>query len=179
MMIGIIRAGHVAFPISPRNSPAAIAHLLKTANVKQLIVGQEKNFQMLAEISLTHLQGDKPQIHAMPSFEELYLPDSDKDFVPLSYKKPDLNETSIILHSSGSTAFPKPIPWNHYQYCKSPYFPVIIILAVFLVLKLADQDSGFGGRDVTGYRLSCHAIPMFHGMGMMLTNWTVSSRKKL
>ncbi len=123
MMIGIIRAGHVAFPISPRNSPAAIAHLLKTANVKQLIVGQEKNFQTLAEISLTHLQGDKPQIHAMPSFEELYLPDSDKDFVPLSHKKPDLNETSIILHSSGSTAFPKAIPWNHYQILQSAVFP--------------------------------------------------------
>lgn len=32
---------------------------------------------------------------------------------------------------------------------------------------------GFGGRDVTGFKLSCHSIPMFHGMGMMLTHWTV------
>ncbi len=123
MMIGIVRAGHVGFPISPRNSPAAIAYLLKTANVKHLIVGQEKNFQTLAEISLTHLQGNKPQIHPMPRFEELYMPDSDRDFVPLSYKKPDLNETSIILHSSGSTAFPKPIPWSHSFLLQIAAFP--------------------------------------------------------
>ena len=123
MMIGIVRAGHTAFPISPRNSPAAIAHLLKTADVKILIVGREKNFQALAEASLSIMQGIKPSTHLMPTFEDLYLPDSEKNFVPLPFRKPDLNETSIILHSSGSTAFPKAIPWNHYQILHIAVFP--------------------------------------------------------
>lgn len=123
MMIGIVRAGHTAFPISPRNSPAAIAHLLKAADVKILIVGQEKNFQTLAEVSLGLMHENKPRIHQMPKFEDLYLSDSDKNFVPLSFRKPDLNETSIILHSSGSTAFPKAIPWNHYQILHIAVFP--------------------------------------------------------
>lgn len=33
----------------------------------------------------------------------------------------------------------------------------------------------FGERDLTGQRLGCQAMPMFHGMGMMQTGWTVSA----
>lgn len=131
MVVGIVRAGHIAFPISPRNSPAAIAHLLKMANVKHLIVGQEKNFQLLAEASLALLQGNRPpRMHLMPKFEDIYLPNSEKDFVPLSFKKPDLNETAIILHSSGSTAFPKAIHWSHYHILHIAVFPCNFFLGI-------------------------------------------------
>ena len=31
-----------------------------------------------------------------------------------------------------------------------------------------------GERDLTGKRLACHSMPMYHGMGTMQTGWTVS-----
>ena len=31
-----------------------------------------------------------------------------------------------------------------------------------------------GERDLTGKRLACHSMPMYHGMGIMQTGWTVS-----
>lgn len=128
-MIGIVRAGHTAFPISPRNSPAAIAHLVKTAKVSHLVVGQEKNFQALVEASVALMDGEKPKQHIIPRFDELYLPNSAESFVPLSFRKPGHDEVGIILHSSGSTAFPKPIPWTHYQLMHIAIFPCKILLA--------------------------------------------------
>lgn len=32
----------------------------------------------------------------------------------------------------------------------------------------------FGEIDFTGRRLALHSMPMFHGMGIMQTGWTVS-----
>lgn len=33
----------------------------------------------------------------------------------------------------------------------------------------------YGDLDLTGLRLACHSLPMFHGMGLSLIIWTVSS----
>ncbi|KZT28667.1 acetyl-CoA synthetase-like protein [Neolentinus lepideus HHB14362 ss-1] len=157
--MGIVRAGFAAFPISPRNSPAAVAHLLAKIKVSHVLVGAENALQELIKHALemvpensSHMQMN---MSSMPTFEELYI--DDDDFKPLSFERPDMDDPAIILHSSGSTAFPKPVIWTHYRMLQLGLIPY------------------FGERDLTGKRLSCHAMPMFHGMGIMQTAWTAAS----
>lgn len=116
-MAGIFRTGYTAFPISPRNSPAAVAHLLRKANVSHVLVGPESSLQGLIASSLALLDGPndlKPTISIIPSFHEIYKPDSEP-FEPLAPGNFKLENPAVVLHSSGSTAFPKPITWSHYQ----------------------------------------------------------------
>lgn len=140
-MAGIFRTGFTALPISPRNSPAAVAHLLRKANVAHVLVGPENALQGLIASSLALLDGEedlKPSISVIPAFDQVYRPDSEP-FEPLDPGKFKLENAAVILHSSGSTAFPKPIVWTHYQLfhvgltpCESQIFvrlqPVIHLL---------------------------------------------------
>jgi hypothetical protein len=103
-VFGIIRAGYAAFPISPRNSPAAIAHLLSTKSVMHILIGGEQSLQSLARTSLnlmkesaTNIPGSSP----MPLFEEIYVDGKETAYDALPFKRPDMNDPGIIVHSSG------------------------------------------------------------------------------
>ena len=101
-----MRAHCVAFPISTRNSAAAVAHLISQTGVSHILVGHEQAMQDLVERSLEALRtrhGDTPRValSPMPTFEELY---SDKGLnttedIPWTPQGPDT--PSLILHSSG------------------------------------------------------------------------------
>ncbi|KAI0045616.1 acetyl-CoA synthetase-like protein [Auriscalpium vulgare] len=160
--LGIMRAGLTVFPISPRNSPEAIAHLLKTTGTAYLLVSGEKMMQDLAQAALEVLRRDEgarePELSAMPRFEDLYTEDVfSGDLRPYPSVKFDLETNILILHSSGSTAFPKPIPWSHPAFralCGVPWR---------------------GELDLCGLIMSCHAMPVFHGMGIIQICIVVSS----
>ena len=103
--VGILRAGFSVFPISTRNSPEAIAHLLKKTGTSHLLVGGEPMLQKLASASLELLRADGhreiPSSH-MPHFEDLYPHDGpDDEFKHYPPVKFDLNAPSLVLHSSG------------------------------------------------------------------------------
>jgi acyl-CoA synthetase (AMP-forming)/AMP-acid ligase II len=106
--VGILRAGFAVFPISPRNSPEAIAHLLKKTGACHLLVGGEPMLQKLAATSLQLLRADghsEIPLSAMPHFEDLYPHESsDSEFKHYPSVKFDLNAPSLILHSSGKHA---------------------------------------------------------------------------
>ena len=93
------------FPISPRNSPEAVAHLLKKTGPSHLLVGSEPKFQKLATSSLELLQADGyPGIPLsdMPDFGDLYpLGGSNNEFKHYPAVKFDPDASSLILHSSG------------------------------------------------------------------------------
>lgn len=108
MFMSIMRANYAAFPISPRNSPAAVAHLINKVGAKHVLVGREQSMHDLADSTLEILRTQyfscpAPELSPLPLFEELYLPPSEvsvtKDDVPYEYKGPD----AVIeyLHSSG------------------------------------------------------------------------------
>jgi acyl-CoA synthetase (AMP-forming)/AMP-acid ligase II len=103
--VGILRAGFAVFPISPRNSPEAIAHLLKRTGTRHLLVGGEPMLQKLAAGSLELLRADgHPEIplSGMPRFEDLYPHESsNSDFKHYPQVRFDLDAPSLILHSSG------------------------------------------------------------------------------
>lgn len=123
-LMGILRAGFTGFPISSRNSPAALAHLLAKTNVKALFVSPDDPTQNLVHAGLETLQATsqqgaasgvyKPYVASIPMHGELYPADEIEPFVYLpDMKDVNIDAKAVILHSSGSTAFPKPIPYTH------------------------------------------------------------------
>lgn len=136
LMAVIIRAGHTAFPISPRNSAPAVAHLLTKTGTEHVFVGPESSLQDLAAASLKLMKdtgGSLPILESIPAFDSLFPKVSDDGFEPLPSFRPDWDDPAVIMHSSGeirrapdrcsilndqtgSTAFPKPIVWSHYRY---------------------------------------------------------------
>lgn len=109
-LMGIMRAGYVPFPISTRNSPAAVAHLLEKTDAKHLIIGVDSAMQSLAAESLETLKsqnpsGRVPTTSQMPVFSELYgeqLAPVKVEDVP--YEQPSLQMPAFFLHSSGNVA---------------------------------------------------------------------------
>ncbi|PCH42369.1 acetyl-CoA synthetase-like protein [Wolfiporia cocos MD-104 SS10] len=155
-VLGVMRASYAAFPISVRNSPAAVAHLLYQAGVRHVLVGQEQSSWDLARdaldiLRIQHPSAGVPTLSTLPVFEELYFQPSDNSSatnasIDFEYKGPD--SPVLILHSSGSTAFPKPIFFTQYrllQYLAIPWF---------------------GERDLTDTVYSVHGSPMYHAMGI-------------
>lgn len=179
-MAGIFRTGYTAFPVSPRNSPAAVAHLLRKANVSHVLVGPESALQGLIATSLSLLkddEGPKPSVSEIPAFDEIYRPESEH-FEPLGPGTFKFENAAVILHSSGSTAFPKPIAYTHYQLLHVGFTPCKFhFFAKQNAIHTHILPLDFGEIDFTGRRFSCHSMPMYHGMGMMQTAWTVSLKK--
>ena len=114
-MVGIVRAGYTAFPISTRNSPAAIAHLLRKTNANHLLIGSESALRALVSEAFALLTDmEPPSTSPMLLFDEIYKSD-DEPFEMLPAINFHMEDPAVILHSSGSTAFPKPIVWTHYR----------------------------------------------------------------
>ncbi|KAH8101719.1 acetyl-CoA synthetase-like protein, partial [Cristinia sonorae] len=150
-IMGIMRAGFTVFTISPRNSPEAVAHLLSKTDAVLLLVSSEPSMAALAEtaISLLRSTGTELRKGSMPVFEELFVSVTDDSFVAYPKVEYDLESPALILHSSGSTAFPKVISWSYtglLQWCIIPWY---------------------GTVDLTGVLMSCHAMPLYHGMGSL------------
>ncbi|EGG05935.1 uncharacterized protein MELLADRAFT_107156 [Melampsora larici-populina 98AG31] len=134
VLLGIMKAGCVPFAISPRNSPAAIAHLLKTSGCQNVYVefdprlmshndsnmsvsekmSRDQMDEVLKLLPESHLREvmELPSAHAL--FPRLvtgsaYIFDSTVheklESIPTPLKA--ACEPVMILHSSGSTAFPK------------------------------------------------------------------------
>ena len=99
-----MRAGFTVFPISPRNSATAVAHLLQIAQVDHILVGHELAMQELVTSSFDILRRTKetiPSTSSIPQFKDLYG-DSIAGYEllpPMGTKK--ITDTAIILHSSG------------------------------------------------------------------------------
>ncbi|KAJ7193924.1 hypothetical protein GGX14DRAFT_378403 [Mycena pura] len=152
LFVSCLRANYVPFPISPRNSPSAVAYLISKAGVSHLLIGHEPAMARLAEDAVRVLQKDYPpmvipDISYVPLFEDLFnIGDAPvkPETLPFEYNGPDA--TAFIAHSSGSTAFPKPIYWSNHRTVQLALIP------------------WFGERDLTDQIISLHTMPMYHGM---------------
>ncbi|TFY63805.1 hypothetical protein EVG20_g6168 [Dentipellis fragilis] len=106
-VMGLVYAGFIPFPISTRNSPAAIAHLIGKTGVGHILVGVEESLHNLVSEALNLLTPDAtpPVVSAAPLFEDFYPPE--------------------IMRVYRSTAFPKPIIWTQghaVELSRSPYY---------------------------------------------------------
>jgi acyl-CoA synthetase (AMP-forming)/AMP-acid ligase II len=106
MIMAIMRAGYIVFPISPRNSPSAVAHLIKSVGVQYVLVGNDTSMLDLADESLRALKADydeqaiEPQLIPIPHFGDLFV-DTGDDFKTLPSIRKEPNDIIIYLHSSG------------------------------------------------------------------------------
>lgn len=151
MLIGVQRAGFVAFPISPRNSPAAVAHLLTKTAAEYALVGPEPALQELARAAFEIMREQGmplPHQGRMPVFEDIFT-DAPVEMLPAL--NASLDDPTVMMHSSGSTAFPKPITWTHYRQLMCGRLPY------------------YGEQDLTGVRFACHTLAIFHAMGILKT----------
>ncbi|ORX54040.1 acetyl-CoA synthetase-like protein [Hesseltinella vesiculosa] len=134
--------------ISPRNSPPAVEHLLTKAS-SSLVLCTAKYRSMAENVSqLLH----ECQVLTMYPLDILALADTSLDEGLLPVPMPsDYEEILLIIHSSGSTSFPKPILLSdRYIYHTSKVFPSV----------LGQYNAAYGSDDVF---LSC--MPLFHVAG--------------
>lgn len=103
--IGIMRANCIFFPISPRNSPGAVAHLLTETNALHLLTGPEPAFQNLASAAFDQMRtvgNEPPALSVMPSFDDIVKTTVESDFIFLPRYPFRLHETANIFHSFGT-----------------------------------------------------------------------------
>ncbi|KIK65188.1 hypothetical protein GYMLUDRAFT_258645 [Collybiopsis luxurians FD-317 M1] len=159
LIIGLLQARCTPFPISPKSSPDALAHLLLETRVQCLFVSEDTAIQSLLHAALGLLKtnnnqrivdfGNRLQCFPMLGFLDIYgiQENSLRQSLPnpstMSSRSP-----AIYLHSSGSSAFPKPILLTH---------------RMLLERGVAEH---YGEVDVTGLTFAVHSIPIFHGMGI-------------
>ncbi|KAL1943361.1 hypothetical protein VTO73DRAFT_4436 [Trametes versicolor] len=155
LKVGLMYLGLTPFPISTRNSAIGVAHLVSKTGVRQMFVSADPAMQRLAHetIELLAKDGLALDLLPMPTFEDMYGPGGDDAFVPMGEVSPD--QTAIILHSSGSTAFPKPIKFLDKNFRKWGTF-------VF-----------YGDFDFCGVRVATQPNPMFHVMGSLTMVWSL------
>ncbi|KAJ3569819.1 hypothetical protein NP233_g4796 [Leucocoprinus birnbaumii] len=159
---GIMRAGYRAFPISPRNSERGVANLLLKMKVEYLIVSKDEAMRRVAQGACDLVREEQEQpldvtLLDAPMFTELFSTQSG-NFEPLpALEKASVDDVALILHSSGSTSFPKPIPLTHrnlIQWGTQPYY---------------------GETDLCGRILSNHSLPFFHAMGVVSLAWATAT----
>ncbi|KAE9392424.1 acetyl-CoA synthetase-like protein [Gymnopus androsaceus JB14] len=157
---GLMEAGLIPFPISPRNTPAAVINLLKKTGTHR-ILGTQSTLQELFQNIKSELAFQTPgepnydlTLEEIPGLNELFPKlgtETEKDpfeAYPLASSYPAPGDIAAILHSSGSTGLPKPVPFNYFY------------IKTWLRGELTSQ---FGD-----YRIGTMSLPFFHVMGFFL-----------
>ncbi|KIJ18039.1 hypothetical protein PAXINDRAFT_97557 [Paxillus involutus ATCC 200175] len=171
LIMGVIYAGLIPFPISPRNSSPAVANMMQktgccrliaTQNtIRALLDGVRRELALLGDTSI-QLRVDEPPALAY-AYPKLGKEVAGTPFVPYpkAEKRPVNNDIMLYLHSSGSTGFPKPIPITYgicFHWCITPSF----------------LDRGDIPTDV---RISAAALPSFHTVGVYFQLLIAQTRK--
>lgn len=105
--------------LSPRNSEAAVVNLLNKTDCR--FIFSTPKYAALAQGAAAQVDGTVCQV--LPSFDlagRLKQPLNPKalQILDKKFSKKDIEKTCAIIHSSGSTAFPKPIRLsNRYLIC--------------------------------------------------------------
>ncbi|KAK0207554.1 NRPS-like enzyme [Armillaria fumosa] len=147
VLVGIMRLGKIPFPISPRNSVAAIIHLMKSTNSKYLVVSGDATLQRLADVVCRESLADERIVTiSMPRFTDLYSSEL-RSCQPLPPVRPEWSQTAVILHSSGTTRFPSPI-----------YTTQMILLQNV-------TRPNYGEIDLCGEIVGAQVVPLYHTMG--------------
>ncbi|KAJ7077650.1 hypothetical protein B0H15DRAFT_789481 [Mycena belliarum] len=122
LIVGLITANLIPFPISPRNTPAAVVNLLQKSGCHRMIATCTTLLLLVAGIrkELAQVAPDFDlAIQEVPSFLEVYpnLAAEDSDSASEVYPARPLplspEDVCIYLHTSGSTGLPKPIAYSH------------------------------------------------------------------
>jgi thioester reductase-like protein len=104
-MLGLMATNVAPVLLSPRNSIEATIHLLKQSSSRALIYQDQFN-DLVKEVSK-----EIPDLVLIPKwiakYPECFSPAEYQFIIPLESQEKELDKVSYILHSSGSTSFPK------------------------------------------------------------------------
>ncbi|KZP33250.1 putative nonribosomal peptide synthetase [Athelia psychrophila] len=115
LVVGMIRAGVVPFPISPRNSAEAVVSMLQKTGCHTIITTESSLGDLMNETRALTPQDFCLSIQEAPAlaqcFPELGRETAEHAFKPYPARSTplDVDELLFYLHSSGSTGIPKPI----------------------------------------------------------------------
>ncbi|KAF8578531.1 acetyl-CoA synthetase-like protein [Ramaria rubella] len=158
LALGILRAGGTAFLISTRNSVQGVVHLLQNTGTHALLVSADESMKKLASAALASPDLQDVLMQNTPTFENLYSEGSEIKYTEPTPDCPDetqIDSLAVILHSSGTTAFPKPVYITHR-----------IIIQWISVRRVESEHTSQGRRAI-------HGLPAFHAMGFFSVSFAV------
>lgn len=100
---GVLRGGYECFLVSFRMSAPTVAQMLQAQGTTHVITSRDPAMQSLMEGVKEILGADKLEVLQMPLFEEIY---TNEDVERPAKFVPDLDDTGIVLHSSGKLSQP-------------------------------------------------------------------------
>ncbi|KAG5723894.1 Linear gramicidin synthase subunit D [Termitomyces sp. T112] len=127
IVAGLIVAGYVPFPISPRNTVEATVELLIKTSCRRLLTTQTRLKSLIDSIKSHISLANELQIEEIPSMTSVYpylaheIVDHPFNYYPSAVQRPSRKDLLIYAHSSGSTGNPKPIPQNHVYWTQMCY----------------------------------------------------------
>ncbi|KAI0769296.1 acetyl-CoA synthetase-like protein [Trametes elegans] len=155
LLVGVMYLGYTPFPLSVRNSAVGVANLVRQTAVRALLVSPDTAMQHIAQEAKEFLAKESYDIilFPLPQFPDLYNESDAGLDIELGPNSPE--QPALIVHSSGSTTFPKPITYTHRNLTRTTFI------------------SYFGDLDLCGLRISRHGMPMFHMLGALIVPWVV------
>ena len=104
LIVGMMYLGLTPFPLSTRNSAAAVAHLVRSTGVHELVVSSDAGMQRIALEAKEELtkEGYDVDIFPFPEIEELYNDQDVPGYVKMGALSGD--QDAIIIHSSGMSS---------------------------------------------------------------------------
>ncbi|KAI5827846.1 acetyl-CoA synthetase-like protein [Schizophyllum commune Tattone D] len=154
--IGLMKAGLVPFPISPRLSAPAVANLLRASNCHRVVVTRQTLHALIAAVKGELGPEYALEVDEVPALDVVFprlAREQEADAFepyPEPTVEPKLEDMLLYLHSSGSTGFPKAIP--HTRASMAGWSRLAII------------------HDLRQYqprlRFATHMLPAFHTFGV-------------
>ncbi|KAF8956600.1 hypothetical protein BDZ97DRAFT_2062868 [Flammula alnicola] len=158
--VGITRAGCIPYPMSPRNTAAAIIKLLKDTSCHRLLTTYQTLRPLVDEIKSELASTDASYtltVDEVPPLLEIF-PKLGHEKVEHPFEeyptgaRPPIDDVLMYLHSSGSTGFPKTITQTFKSMAHWGSLPPVTDNIYYKVpLKMAG-----------------HALPAFHTLGVIV-----------
>lgn len=152
----LISNGKPPLVLSPRLPLVAIEGLLKTVSAKIIIVS--RRFSIGLKSVLDGLASKGISVIVSKPYEEFCKPGQGEIDLPSLPKPKMLDDTVLLLHSSGSTGLPKPIPLTHRM-----------LLSAVNCHEFHTESQAQG--------LNLTTLPMFHGFGLVAPGLSMSVGK--
>ncbi|KAL1937884.1 hypothetical protein VTO73DRAFT_12777 [Trametes versicolor] len=158
LIVALTSLDYTVFPLAPANDPEAIAHLLETKAVAQLFVSDDVELQAMAHSAADILRAKGITLELIP----MIVP---KDYASFKLTRERRtrqverfanDDVVLIMHSTGSTGLPKPIPLTG------------------KALANACNTPKFGDVDLVGKRVAAHTNPLYHTTGILSMIWPLT-----
>ncbi|KAJ7094286.1 hypothetical protein C8R44DRAFT_989685 [Mycena epipterygia] len=164
LVAAIQRSGMVPFCISPRSAPEGLANMLTQTSAAAVYVSPDSRSKSVLSEALA-IGGAQVPVFDAPTFEQLQC-DLDASFEPLPpLPRAALDGTALILHTSGRLHSSPP----------SFYFSILEADMSHKILLQYASVPWSSTEDNCGRILGGQNLPNFHGIGIFLGTWPIST----